>query len=713
MTVGRLRLPLALAAATLAVTAAAPGAVANSIADAAAGATPRAEPAAAGTRAPAGADPQVHLELRSLAPAAPKPKGRLTLRGALVNPETTALREVSVALRVSTSPVTNRGDITPIAAGTAAARAGRAVSGGTKAVPGQVFAAEPGEWEIAVPVKALRLGGNGVYVLQLTATGRGPDDTAVRQLATLTTFLPYLPDQKQYDPTRLSWLWPLASTPARDAHGVFLSEGLGAELAPGGRLADLSAAPGRTPVTWMVDPELLEAAKALGADHEKAVPGEGEDTDGEDGNAVAARWLADLRARLAERPPAALPYADPDLAALAHHGGQGSLARAVARSKSTTAALLPRESDTTVAWPVDGFADAATLGMLRRTGANTVVLSSAALVPAQERTYTPTGRARVDADGKPLEVLVADQGLADALSGDLRAPGAAALATQRFLADSALITLERPNVSRTVLVTPPRRWNPPAGWSANLLAATGAAPWLRAVGLSALSRTPVPAEYSDVALTYPQAAADAELSRAQIGRMSDGNSSAGDLIRLLARPGELELTYTSAVLGTVSSAWRADRSGGRSYAEGVAETIGADSGLVRVIGRNLVTLSSTRGTIPLTVSNGLKQAIRVQPVLRPRVGSRLTVTNPAMLTIGAGRKATVKVPAEAASNGITQVDIQLLDATGRAFGPTKALKVNVTSFGKVGLIVLVAAGSILFGAALVRNVRRIRRRIAT
>ncbi len=127
-----------------------------------------------------------------------------------------------------------------------------------------------------------------------------------------------------------------------------------------------------------------------------------------------------------------------------------------------------------------------------------------------------------------------------------------------------------------------------------------------------------------------------------------------------------------------------------------------------MIGRDLVTLSSTRGTIPLTVSNELGQAIRVQPVLRPRVDSRLKVENPALLTIGAGRKTTVKVPAEAASNGITQVDVQLLDATGEPFGETTQLRVNVTSFGKVGLIVLIAAGSVLFGTAILRNVRRIR-----
>lgn len=694
-----------LASATLAVAVAAPG-----VAIGAPAASARVPVTAVPPRPAAVPDPQVHLVLGSLTPSAPTAKGRLTLRGTLVNPATVPLREVSVALRVSTAPVTNRGDITAIAGGTGAARPSRAVSGATVQLPGQIVAAKAGDWQLSVPLKALKLRANGVYVLTATATGRGAADPAPRRLTTLTTFLPYLPDQKQYDPTRLSWLWPLAATPGRGAHGAFVSEALTAELAPGGRLAELAAAPGRTPVTWMVDPELLEAARDLGGAHQKQDAG---NTDNEAGNAVAARWLADLRVRLAERPVAALPYADPDVCALTRYGNEDAIARAVARSKSLTAGLLPpRGADTTVAWPPDGFADTKTLGALRRAGAKTVVLSSAALTPAQARTYTPTGRARVDADGSPLEVLVADQGLVSALTGDLSAPGAATLATQRFLADSALLTLERPNASRTVLVAPPRRWNPPAGWAANLIAVTGNAPWLRTVGLSKLSQTPAAPEYAGAALTYPQAAADAELSRAQIIRMTDGADAASDITRLLARPGMLEQTYTGALLSTVSSSWRAARSAGRTYAQAVAAVIGTDTGRVRVLGRNLVTLSSSRGTIPVTVSNQLDQAIRVQPVLRPRVGSRLKVTNPKLLTIGAGRKKTVRVPAEAAANGITQVDVELLDASGRSFGPTKALRVNVTSFGKVGLVVLIAAGGTLFGAALVRNVRRFRRRTA-
>ena len=668
-------------------------------------------PALAGATRASGVAPTVdagssgaRLELNEINPPSPRPAGWLSLRGALVNPGGAEYSSVQIGLQVSTAPLTSRGDLASIADGEGGSRAYRPVPGAAT-LPGEVTAGRVAGWQLSVPVRALKLPGNGVYVLQVTATGRIGDAAPSTRLATLTTFLPYLPDRKQYQPTKLTWLWPLATRPARDAHGVVLASNPGAELAPGGRLADLAAAPGRVPVTWIVDPELLETAQVMGAKHERQ---EGRGTTSAEANPDAARWLAELRDRLAQRPVAALPYADPDVAALARHGNPVELGRGLARSRMTTASIFGRESDTTVAWPLDGLADEDTLGLLRRAGAQTVVLSSAALLLGRERTYTPTGRARVDADGARLEVLVADQALTDTLSGDLKAPGAGALVSQRFLAETALITLERPNSARTVLVAPPRRWAPPAGWAGGLLAVTEGAPWVRTVGLDALSRTRVPAEYAGADLTYPQPAAAAELTSAQVARMTQASESAAGLIRLFARPGTIEANYTGALLGTISTAWRGNRVDGRNYALQVAERINADIGEVEVIGRDLVTLSSTQGTIPLTVSNQLGQAIRVRPVLRPRVGSRLTVANPELLTIGAGRKTTVKVAAEASSNGITQIDVQLVDATGEPFGGTTQLRVNVTSFGKVGLIVLIAAGSVLFGTAILKNVRRFR-----
>lgn len=665
----------------------------------AAQALPTADPAAT---------PDVPLALTGLSPAAPKATDRLTLRGTLANTSGAAWDGVSVRLRLSTRPLGSRGEVRQAVAGTAAVRETLPVAGVEDALPGAIAPGGVTPWTLSVPIKSLKLPGNGVYVVEVEARATKAAATGPADVGRVSTFLPYLPKKKQFAPTQVSWLWPLVDRPTRDAHGVFPAAEGPSPFAAGGRLADLAKAPGTAPVTWMVDPELLDTAAALGAPHKVA---DGTKTKTVDADAAAAAWLAALRAQLTGKPVAALPYADPDVAALTRRRLTDRLPPALALARTTTTRLLGRESDTALAWPADGFADEATLGALRGAGATAAILSSDVIAPSQQLTYTPTGRALVPAGGKPLEVLVADQDLADAFAGDLRVPGAATLATQRFLADTAMLTLERPNEARTFLVTPPRRWNPPPGWAAGLLKAARSAPWMTMVPLRTMSQTLEAPELADATAVYPAEAPALELGYSYMRRLRAAAGAAKDVTGILAQPGSLDVGYANALLRAVSSYWRVDRAGGRAYLKQVGDTIRADRAKVRVIGRrSLVTLSSNHGTIPVTVFNELSQAVTVVPVVRPKVGTRLRITQAQIETIAPGRKATFKVRAESTTNGITQIDVGLRSASGRPFGPTLALRVNATSYGNLGLIVLGATTALLFLAAGVRNVRRIRDR---
>lgn len=647
--------------------------------------------------------PPVQVRLAELAPAAPKNADTLTVRGTLHNAGTEAVEGVSVRLRVSTRPLANRSEVASVAAGEADVRETAPVAGAEQQVTPSLPAGTDAPWALAVPVKSLRLPGNGVYVLQVEV--RAGDGAAV---GVLTSFLPFLPKKKLYDPTRVSWLWPLAAEPSRDARGAFTDDSLARELAPGGRLAELAEAPGRVPVTWMVDPELLESAAALARQEGHSVR-DGKKVRTQPADANAARWLATLRQQLAGKPVGALPYADPDVAGLARHDAADRITAALARSRTVTTNVLGRTSDTALAWPPDALADAPTLGALRAAGATAVVLSSATVVPTAALSYTPTGRATVDADGARMQALLADAGLSGALAGDLAAPGAAQLAAQRFLADTAMLTLERPNEQRTVLVTPPRRWSPPADWAQALLAASGSVPWLQTVGLATMSRTVEAPQFAGATLVYPATAKPLELGAPFLGRVRAAAASAESVVAVLASPGALGLAYQAAVLRSASSVWRDDRARGRAYVEGVWTALREDAGRVRVIGRSLVTLSSNHGTVPITVSNGLNQAVRVRLVLTPTVASRLRMTSPAeAVLIGPGRKQTVRVGAEASTNGITRVAVALQSPAGHAFGAPTELRVNTTSYGNVGLMVVGSAVGVLFLAAGARNVRRIR-----
>ncbi len=65
--------------------------------------------------------------------------------------------------------------------------------------------------------------------------------------------------------------------------------------------------------------------------------------------------------------------------------------------------------------------------------------------------------------------------------GAVATAGGPRLAEQRLLAELAMITAEAPNDSRTILLAPPRRWNPAAGYADALAADVSRIPWLTEV----------------------------------------------------------------------------------------------------------------------------------------------------------------------------------------------------------------------------------------
>src|SRR5262249_5768792 len=105
-------------------------------------------------------------------------------------------------------------------------------------------------------------------------------------------------------------------------------------------------------------------------------------------------------------------------------------------------------------------------------------------------TFTPDPLVRKNVSGTDVRLIAYDDTLQKVLSADTRAPSAAVVAGQRFLAETAMITGERPHQSRTVVVLPPRRWNPDAGLAKALVANSPKAPWLHAVRLRDVESLP-------------------------------------------------------------------------------------------------------------------------------------------------------------------------------------------------------------------------------
>ena len=100
--------------------------------------------------------------------------------------------------------------------------------------------------------------------------------------------------------------WPMTAAPARDSTGAVVDESLAPTLAAGGRLSTLVRSGANAPATWVVDPALLDDAASLDAP-------------------ASAQWLSSFAAEAAEREVMALPYGDPDVAAVASAGRPGFL----------------------------------------------------------------------------------------------------------------------------------------------------------------------------------------------------------------------------------------------------------------------------------------------------------------------------------------------------------------------------------------------------
>ncbi|HEX3614006.1 MAG TPA: DUF6049 family protein [Sporichthyaceae bacterium] len=660
--------------------------------------------------APVGAAPAptgAQVLLDDMTPSAPQANSKLVLRGELRNTGAGTIRQASVSLLLRRRLLIDRGEVKTLAEATDLPAGSEPIAGTGGPLGRDVAPGASVPWTITVPISALHLGADGVYAISVQAAGQRDNTTpGVRRVGSLTTFLPYLSKPKSFRPVTISWLWPLAGTPARDGTGAFLQRAAGGEFAPTGRLAQLVATVGKYPVTWLLDPELLDSTAELSVAHQRV---NGSGTTDEAADPGAAKWLSDVRTELAGKPVAALPYGDPDLAGLVHNGYPGAIASAEAQSRLVTGRTLDRQSDTSVAFPPTGLADKATLAALRTGGTQTVVLSGAQFPALATLNHTPTGRVGVDTEAGHLEVLIADTGLTDDLSGDLSAAGTGAPAAQRLLADTAMITLERPNEQRSILINPPRRWNPSPDSAGRLLNAVNGAPWLRLAELKSLSVLPVPSELANANPAYPPVPGPHELKPGYVNRLHGTATDLDRLSAVLVKPGPMIESLTDATLVAAASTWTTDPKGANTYLRNLADQVQDDTGKVKVVGRSIVTLSSSNGNIPLTIYNELDAPVRVRAEVQPLVAGRLRTQASDLVTIAAGRKVPVRIPAKATVNGITRVEVDLVDAAGDRFGSPMPLRVNVTNYGSVGLIIVIGGGGLLFTAAVIRNIRRIRK----
>jgi len=558
----------------------------------------------------------------------------------------------------------------------------------------------------------------GVYPIALTV--QSTDGT---ELGRMSTLLPYLPNG--IAGTTVTLLWPLLDRPHRltgAAPGrseVFTDDQLARSVSPGGRLDRLLdaavAVTGKVRLTLVIDPETIEALSRMTAPAGYRVMTSAKTTVAGTGGPAAAAWLARLRAIAPKHLLVATPYADPDLVAL-ERGGNAALGRFQTPDLDETARVLGVQPSTKVSWPPDGqLTDTALDGVVAQ-GATAVVLDPTALPQGAEDQdgRTPSGVSPLPALSGQATALVSDPVVERLLArGAVPSAGGPRLAEQRLLAELAMITAEAPNDSRTIVLAPPRRWDPSAGYADAIAADVARIPWLTEVDALQAAGGTEPVDRGPLA--YPADARRHEISGAQVSTLGTVQAEVDDFRSALDNEDARDVLgpYGDAVRRSGSSAWRGSPAAGQAYVTVLLRQIeGLRSGVtMSSSATGDYTLASSDSPLLITLDNRLGVPVSVRIKLTTPAG--FEIRDVGVQQIPAGGKRTVKVLASVQRTGMFTVKGQATTPDGGALGNETTLSVRSTAYGGLALGITGLAFLVLVAAVVVRLVRRLRARGAT
>ncbi|MFI1354998.1 DUF6049 family protein [Streptomyces sp. NPDC020898] len=651
----------------------------------------------------AGSDPVV-VSVDSLTPSAPTDGDTLTLSGTVTNKGKRAVTDAHVDLRVGQLLTTRSGiddiaartDYVPGADGTEIG--GKYVEEFSKLTPG---VAQP--FTISVPVDKLGLGQDGVYQIGVSLSGETSAEPYEQVLGIQRTFLPWQPEEADTR-TRTTYLWPLISTvhmtaetgPGEQQTPVFLNDDLATEISPGGRLQQMLSLGKDLDVTWVIDPDLLASVDAMIGSY--GVQGAGGTSTPGAGQTVAKQWLAELQDAVEGKEVVALPFADPDLASIAHNGKNvtGTLSHlksATDVAASTVETILHVTPSTDFAWPVNGAVDPSIVKIATSAGADKVIARSDSLKETGDLPYTPSAARPI---GGGTTAVVADMRMSTAFQGDMTNADGSTLAVQKFLAQSLTATLQT-DKQRTTVVAPQRM--PSASQAQTMAEAVTALQngnWSQSQELTATAGTkPDPGASTKVpsASSYSATLRRQQLPQSAFTKIATTQDKLGNFKIILTDKTRVETPFGRAINREMATSWRGRSGAADSFRSSVDSYLEELTQQVNLIKKSETKLSGRSATIPVTVQNNL-----VQPV--DNLVLRVTSTNPTRLKVGGkdyqeqdvavsgGHSQSVKFTTSSNANGPVAVIAQLYTKGGQPYGPPISFDVRATEITPTVMLVI-------------------------
>lgn len=643
-------------------------------------------------------EPDLLVGIDDITPTLAEPGKTLTMTGTVTNRDDHVWKNVQAYLVIPKTPFTTRAQFDEVVGSGETYTGRRIVELDTIDILGDLDPDQSTSFRLRVPYEQLGLtGAEGVYPVGVQLLGTDVDGTrGTDAIGRATTFLPLVDDVGGGE-VSTGLVWPFVSPVTRGGDGDYEDvEAFVRTIGPDGRLRhllDLAATMPAGATTVMIDPALLQAADDVAEGRrlrEQATP---------DQTAAAASFRDDLLTLARSTSTWVVDHDRPDLLAISRSGDDERLLQAVDSTTDIEAEALSL-AGRRVSWLAGGV-DRDVLELVRR-GANRPAVVGSGSLPGWDR--RDGSFVRIPTEGGDLPVLVADKLAA-------KVPGVRSVATVRqgLLAEAALAVLQQgiDDGSRAdALVVVPSSWDPGPSWSAANLPGVFDLDWVAARTPNSQLDGELPVYEGEV-----DGVGDGEgLDATQIAAVTHLLSRAAVLGDVLADRESFDAATDRDVADLLSVRWRGERERSTTIAR---ERAAADDSVLDAIaleGPDRVTLSSSQGRFPLTISNGSNSPVRV--------GVRLDSSNPALslpavdaVDVAAGERLTITVEVDVGSQSSATVTARLVTPAGETFAMPTVFNVRSSAVGTV-LWVAMGLAALFVAITLVRRFR-VRRHVSS